>query len=287
MIYKYDVNMIYQSIKVIVDNLITTAKANENNKNDLLWVLLDGHYYPNRQYSQPAGTSNFEIHDLDNLIPRQTHFKFIRDYYLKRQIDEKIELGNDLKENLGKMEYAESLVHYEMLLYLKIWEMDFVWTCLYQLLQLSKGNQYNWYLKVVTSKKDSLNRAILNTDTAIYKTKNDLRNEIKISGSEISRFIDAVFIKNMRNAIAHSQFGLSNMTISLSNDSDTKSVNFDDWSKNYFAKTIIFYKVFEEALGNELEKYKIEAKASNGLNCVLGDGTTRTMNYTEFWSYKI
>jgi len=132
-------------------------------------------------------------------------------------------------------------VQHEMLIYLKIWEMDAFIKKLYQLTRLTNGQEYDWHFSISESNRD---QKATGTRDKIMREK--VRNALEKDFPKIYTTIKNAYKSQLRNSIAHSKYSIHGRYIHLNNyikedpASQISVVSFDEWI-DIFHDTLVFY----------------------------------------------
>lgn len=221
-IEKYD-----SQVRLAIDELWMMASKNQKSENDLVLIIANG---SKNNYSAEIlrrhKTTNYQIgHDL-------VHFRYITFYdfidQYKKVFDEE-EYGGYENKTL----WDETMVQMQLLSYLKFWETDLILKRLYNLSLLAQGKEYLWDIQ----QKELNDRRRL--------VKDEIQEPIKDICPKFYDFIDNVYSRQLRNAIAHSQYYIMHSTIHLTNRDESKfyklnSISFVRWEE-IFTKIILMH----------------------------------------------
>ncbi len=269
-----------------IRELFITASKNQRHSGDLLLVILEGHYKPNKfnfaKLSANAATHGmklleYDIEDNDVIWPEvETNnvIKIIADGYncTSSEFIAETQNINDTKDGEKINQYWKhvyTVVGLEFLIYLKVWEMDSYIRKLFQISELAIGNGYDWYLETANKTK---------IDPTLHKiAKNELRDRLiknlkTANCNQLALLIEDSFSGNLRNAIAHSQYYLINQNIDLVKYNEYVTV--DAWLNKLYPLTLAIYKTFiDEVYNTTLPQYVNHAdKHMHKVPVMLGDG---------------
>jgi len=180
-------------------------------------------------------------HFIGKYIKSNTYDKTY-DEYLKevKYALEKRQLIDDLTD-------AESIsIQTEMLIYLKIWESDIFIKKFWQITNLINNNAYDWHFNLANSSRSSN----FSRDEIIRKK---IRNAFKDILPQLYQSFKKAYNKQIRNAIAHSQYSILGRHIQIHNYieadpySKLKVLSFDDWI-DIFHETLVIYTLYHDFL---------------------------------------
>ena len=148
----------------------------------------------------------------------------------------------------GTSEFELSLVQ-ELKKYQDIWENGYFLRLLIQLIHLSNGEHYDWQLNI---KKSNKKKSFLIEQDVIAKSKQTpLFNEL----------IFQAYNRQLRNAIAHSQYQLIQGGILLNNvppkDGKYTALSFEQWEKMYIQSYLLVVYVMEGLKQNALKYFEL------------------------------
>lgn len=145
-----------------------------------------------------------------------------REHFIKEEIQ--------LNDGLG--EYHIN-IQQEMLVYLKFWESDFILKQLYNLShRLLHGSHYDWHIDLRKSGRKNL-------------IENQIIDSCKRKSPKFHSYISSAYNRQIRNAVAHSQFYLIDDRIHFNNHDPSdnhclKVLKIVEWER-FFHRTIAFY----------------------------------------------
>jgi hypothetical protein len=116
---------------------------------------------------------------------------------------------------------------------MKFWETDLVLRRLYNLSRLARGMSYEW----------EYNQAFFNKRRKVVKE--DIQKDLVNVCPKFYQLIDEIYSRQLRNAVAHSQYYLMYNTINLTNKEENPhyslyGISYNDW-EIMFHKHILFY----------------------------------------------
>jgi hypothetical protein len=266
MLFQEILNEKYRILKPEFDKLFQTVLNKQTHPGDLLLTHQNGFYNP-------------EIYEWDNIKEKytpymigpwseghseDTHYSFIGNYvnnnirneslsdYLER-----VKYNPEKAKEVDELHHVESIsIQTEMLIYLKVWEADSFIKTFYELALLLNGEPYDWHFKIKESFRDK--EATGNRDTIIREL---IRDKFKSDFPLIYEAFKKAFVTQVRNAIAHSQYIISQGSISLNNhiksdpSAQLKVISFDRWI-DIFHETIIIHSIYHEFLRTTLNYYE-------------------------------
>ena len=234
-----------------MDNLINAVHKKQTHPGDLLLIHINGFY-------------NEEVHTWTNLDKPTSpymigpdseghsevlHHEFIGEHLKTNILDRDFDQYKSLvawnaerEAEIRALETSEAYsIQHEMLLYLKIWEMDAFIKKLYQLTQLAGGLHYDWHFSIAESNRDP--KATGTRDKIIREMVRDvLAEEFPL----IYTTMKNAYKSQLRNSIAHSTYSIHGRYIHLNNYikedpfSQINVVSFDEWI-DIFHDTLVFY----------------------------------------------
>ncbi len=250
-IEKYD-----NEVKSAVDELFAKAYSHQSNDTDLLLVLMNA-----LKTDYPPET--LKRLDIDNyqIGADIIGFRYNSFYNFINQYGCKVFRKDDLDVKLLNSNDRDYFIENELIIYLKFWETDLILRRLYNIARLARGEKYDW----------EYNQSFFNTRRILVKD-NIQKNLAKIS-PKFNKLINEVYISQIRNAIAHSQYYLMYDSIILTNKNESKhytieAISFNDWEVR-FHKNILLYHHLIRCNKEYLEKFQEKVKGRyNGLKVV-------------------
>lgn len=255
MLFKEILDAKYKALWPQFEQLYNLVIDNQTHEGDLLLVRLNAFYnieslkWDNLPYNNPYMFGpNVEGH------AETTHYSFIG-YYLKHNTSEKtygeylkeVEYSPERRILIDELTFSESIsIQTEMLIYLKIWESDIFIKKFWQLVKLTNKEPYDWHLSVSNSSRSGN----LSRDEIIRKK---IRNTLKDILPGLYASLKKAYNKQLRNAIAHSQYSILGRHIQIHNyiESDPysqiKVVSFNDWI-DVFHETLAIYELYHDFL---------------------------------------
>src|SRR5690625_996205 len=277
MIYQESLSKFKTEVVEAVEELFSFAYKNQTHPQDLL--LVDQHGFFDEMLAKP------EVKARHNLSPYvlgpgfighsdSTHYEFI-DWYRQNHTFNKEEYENKKKED-PNFEKAERLsIHIELLIYLKFWEADLNLKRLYQLTRLCRGENYDWLFELPKDPREGSRHEVIRIQ---------IRDSIKDICPKFYQLIKSIYIPQLRNAIAHSQFAFFGKIIDLLNYSENpkaycpkKAINMDEWDE-IFHKTILMHNELIRNFQHYVNKYSEFSKKNHNkidLRITLPDATEK------------
>ena len=231
------------------EKLFSNIIQNQTHSGDLLLVRLNGSYRPSVRENASLNLNPYVTGPFEMGLSESTHYEFIHQYrttflfedtyasYLKL-----IKYSPERAQEIEDITRKETLwLQIEMLIYLKIWEMDIFIKKMYQLTRLSHGEEYDWHFKITESNRD---QEATGTRQEIIRKK--VRDRLKEEYPNIYQLIKNAYQTQVRNAIAHSKYSVRDRYIQLYNyikqdqSAQLKSIDFLDWTDK-FHDTIVIY----------------------------------------------
>lgn len=270
------------------DRLFKDALKNQTHLGDLLLIDVNGFYN-----SEASTWDNLDEPSSPYMIgpnheghSELLHHNFIGKYLQKSISDEPFNDYLKLHEwsenrviEIQKLAEIEGdSIQYEMLIYLKIWEMDLFIKKLYQLTRLVMGEEYDWHFSIQESNRD---KEATGKRDDIIRLK--VRDRLLDRYPKIYAAIKNAFKTQLRNSIGHSNYSLHGRYIHLNNyikadpASQIQVVSFDEWIDIIHDTLIIYNQVsglflrindFYKGIAqhtNETMEVRISNKKPNGI----------------------
>jgi len=260
-----------------LDELFSSAYKNQAYPTDLLLVVTHGYFDESIKQAFPNVTG-FMIGAGKNHeeFTERTQYNFYNQYR-KNHLDCAFELSegiNSYDDFIGKIQEDKELkkfeissVDLELIIYQKIWETDLLLKRVGQLIRLAQGKDYEWNFKI----RDSGNFI-----------KNKILSESKNKLPKLYNFINGNYSKELRNAIAHSQYYLASRRIHVHKPPFSLNLTFEDWSI-IFHKLLLFYNHYIK----ELKKYDDIYIKSYAAKRTLNIKIPETLNQNEKLKHKL
>jgi hypothetical protein len=248
MIFEETLQEYDEYVKEAVDELFLKAFLNQKYETDLLLVF------------QNALKNNIDETTLErlNITPYQigngiiefrysSFYKFINHY--RKMIVKKNEHRNELeKKAITRNDIYDYLIEQELLIYMKFWETDLILRRLYNISRLAQGIEYCWEYE--QSFYDDRRKLV----------RDEIQKNIKIIAPKFYVLIDDIYNRQIRNAIAHSQYYLMYDSINLTNKEENphyilESISYSDW-EILFHKNLLFYNHYIRCTNEYKSKYQ-------------------------------
>lgn len=265
MLYLDRLKFFEKEAEIAVGSLFTKAEKNQDHENDLLLVLIHGHY--NDTFKQ---LSPYMFGDGREGLADQAQYDFFHSFrtsYITKDNRQDFITSLDVDKHKAMKQY-HIITQLELLIYLKFWESDYILKQLYNLSSnLLNNKAYDWHKDMKSAGKKSLIE-----DLIIKASKN--------KAPKFYNYISTIYSRQIRNAAAHSQFWLSGDNLNFNNFDPQeghmlKTLQITEW-EDIFHKTIQFYNFFI-AKRNELNKrFFVEAEDKHfgkQIRIVKNDGT--------------
>jgi hypothetical protein len=262
------------------DKLVETALSNQSHPGDMLIWVENGFY--NEDVLKFKGRNNMTLNphvvgpgEIGH--SESAHYRFIHQYRQAYLSDipyadyiTKHEYSPERREEIEKLvEFEESTINLEMLVYLKFWESDSILKKLYELVRIANSETYDWYFKIAESNRDPDA-----TGTRQDIVRKMIRDRIKDKCPDLYEAIKFSYKTQIRNAIAHSKYSFQQRNIHLHNfieqdqHSQISNIPFDEWIE-IFHKTILIHNQYIHAHNRVREHYKRLAEQSDNLFPIL------------------
>lgn len=242
-------------VKLAIDELFDAAYQNQKFENDLVLILANGTKtnYPEETLKR-LKISNYQIgHDLVH-FRYSTFFDFFTQY--KRLRD-----GEEYDAIQDKQVYDETMVQMQLLAYMKFWETDLILKRLYNLSKLAQEEEFIWD---IPQKELNERRRLV---------KDEIQNPVEELCPKFYDFIEDVYSRQLRNAIAHSQYYIMYDNITLTNKEENKyyklnAISFERWDK-IFTKVILMHNLMVDNFNKYHDLYVKKAESKhNGLRVI-------------------
>lgn len=253
MIFNKTLDARHPAIKEAVTELFDAAFKNQTHEQDLLLILEHGFYEAKNDgtvFNGGMRFSPFVIGPKDIGYSLQTNFEFYNWYRTSHLVDK--EEFDRKKEEPEVQEFEKTTIHLEKMVYLKFWESDMMLKELYQLTELAIGKPYDWYLNIPTNPKEGSKQELI---------REEIRDKIISVCPKFYSLIKENYKSQLRNAIAHSQYGFMGRTVQYLNFSKDKNAHcpishlpFEDWS-NCFHDTLLLYNDIISGLNKYRDHY--------------------------------
>ncbi len=207
-----------------LDELFDVVKSNQQNEQDLLLIIINGFYEKSLEKNGKLspfvfGTGGWSYYaDSDQYFfydsYRGTINETPRDKYFK-----------DYDENDKKQAEYRFLLHIELMVYLKFWESEQTLKRLYQLSRLAQNKSYDW--QFLLTKDDSRHELI----------REKIRDGIKNVCPKYYKLLKDIYLSQIRNAAAHSQFYILYQSLGFTNynpkNAPLTQEKFIDWEDRF------------------------------------------------------
>ena len=260
-------------VREAVDELFLNSFTNQQNETDLLLVKND---YPEETLRR-LKISNFQI-GPDSISYRYNSFyKFIDQY--RDKVFKKVEHKTELDKNSFKRDYFyHYLVEHELLIYMKFWESDLILRRLYNLARLARGQSYEW----------QYNQDFFNARRTLVR--DEIQKDLDKISPKFNQLIDEIYSRQIRNAIAHSQYYLMYDSINLTNNEESQhyklgTISYSDW-EILFHKNILLYNHLIRCTNDYSVRYQKNVKGKHfGLMIVFPEKDPKGNDKTGWLKY--
>ncbi len=240
-----------QTLEPEFERLFQLVVANQHHSGDLILLQENGSYDPSvLDFSGPKlnphvigpgriGWAYFTHYQFINWY-RQTHMAKVSRVEWLAKIEELTQAQN-WEERDKFYELEAGTIHLETLIYLKVWESDYIIKTLYEFVRLLEGKPYDWYFKVKESARDTEGTA-----TRQDIIRKHIRNKLESLSPILFNAVKASYLTQLRNSIAHSYFIFQSDYMQLGNDiandphSQLIAISFSEWADK-FHKTMMIY----------------------------------------------
>lgn len=287
-----------------INRLLELAFKKQKHSGNLLLLSQNGLFKEEiLEYNKisPEKLSPYVIGPDATYYAEQDHFLFIDKYRTNisnlsyEEYQEQLKYSQEKSTQIDEMiELEKSTIHFEALIYLKIWETDLFIKRLYQFVRILNGEDYDWNFKINESSRDNKHSG---PRQEIIRIK--IRDRLKVISPILYNLIKSTYITQIRNSIAHSNFSFSGQYIHLNNyiendkNSHLKSLTFEEWA-NIFHNTLIFHSEYIGLINTINDRYCEKARLNNNIIPVMitkknGMQNELLLEYkpdSEVWVYK-
>lgn len=162
----------------------------------------------------------------------------------------------------------EYLLQREKSTYLNIWESNYFLRILTQIVNLANGCKYDWNLNLSAMTPNGKNKHV----------REQIINRLNTIPS-FQKVVTKAYNRNIRNAIAHSQYhcvkgGIWYDNFGSDKYADLQAIGFDDWEQKYCMTYFIFIGIFQTLKQFKDEFYFPISKTlnRNGIPIMIPDG---------------
>jgi hypothetical protein len=262
-----------QLLETEIDRLFALALQSQQHPSDLLLLHLNGNYRAEEVSYGGIKMSPFIIGPDRIGWAYFTHYHFINQYRSVAASKPSLtEYLATLQEMLNKQQTEERdrllanedlSIHLETLIYLKVWESDFVLKRFYEFVRILRGLSYDWYFKIAESSRDAEATGV--THEIIRKK---IRDKLKDLSPVLYDSFSVSYKSQIRNSIAHSNFSLQGRYIQLNNylasdpASPLHAIPYDEWA-DIFHTTLMLYNMMI-GLDHRIQAHYHEVATQNG-----------------------
>lgn len=258
------------------NKLIELAFAKQSHIGDLLIWYNNGSYDESILNFKLANGTTYNPHTLgigDIGHSEIAHYKFIHQYrqaYIYKstftEYQKLLEYSPERSEEINELiDFEETTINVEMLVYLKFWESDSIIKKFYELVRIINGEPYDWYFKIQESSRDT--SATGARQDIIRKA---IRDRLKTDFPNIYTAIKTAYKTQVRNAIAHSKYSFQQRNIHIHNFieqdpySQIKNITFDEWI-TIFHLTIVIHNAYIRISNFVADEYARLASINNNI----------------------
>lgn len=271
MLYEKELDRLYPRVSEAVRELFKAAFKNQLHENDLFLVIENGHF----KEGISKRFSPFAMGEESQHYAEMTQYDFYNTYrYNNLSLEDRLTVLNEIKKSPSNEKQYSLGTQLELIIYLKLWESNRILERLYKLTQLCLGQKYDWYYTIT---KDDKRQKII---------REDIRDKIRAVCPKFYQLIKDIYLSQIRNAVAHSQFfivgtGINFLNYDPKNHAPLNYLNIEDWEERFHLLALM-YNEYIRCLN--VNKYLYTRKARNkhfGLEIVIEkkDGTKQTTWY--------
>lgn len=251
MIFQEVFDRVQPEVKEAVDELFKAIYRNQDHPQDILLTEI-GHFTEIDNGFGP-GLGGWD-HEAEH-----TQYEFYDLYRKQFLVTEAHHVLHDKAKSDPQVARAmRQTIQLEMMIYLRFWEADRLLKKLYQYTQLALGRPFNWQYSI--GPDDSRQELI----------RLHVRDPLKTSCPKYYALLKKIYRSQVRNAVAHSQFYVTEHNIGFTNYVAGTYANLTQerfpWWEEIFHRVVLFY--------NELfrQQHEINAKAKRQDQLALGRG---------------
>jgi hypothetical protein len=250
MLFKEILERFQPEVDLALDELFNAVKSNQTHEQDLLLVNINASYQD--YLDKPTTHLSPFVYGPGGWIAfaDRTQLDFFASYSMMVRDISREEYFQDYSTNITKQGEYEFLLQMELMIYLKFWESEPTLRRLYQLSTLAQGKNYDWYFKL--GKRERLIRK-------------KIRDRIQIQCPKYYHLLKDIYLSQIRNAAAHTQFYLirPNTRLGFTNYKEKVApltqIEFYEWGIR-FHKLVLLYNGLLERLNNSYLEYIDEQK---------------------------
>lgn len=261
MLFSETLDKHYPQVKEALGELFDAVRANQTHEQDLLLVEINGFYRDELEKPLPDGEKLspfvFGIGGWSYFADK-TQYRFFHHYRQTFDKKPRVNFFFDYKTNLEKQQFYDISLQIELMVYLKFWESDVMLRKLYHLSNLARGNNYDWYFRV--SKDDSRQNIV----------RTLIRDPLKNICPKFYQLIKDIYLSQIRNAVAHSQFYIEQQKLGFANHdpenfAPLSQIDFLEWEDRFHKLVLMYSELIEKFKASYKEYMKEEDDKHYGL----------------------
>ncbi len=233
MIFDSVVNTLEPEVYEAVEELFKHCIKKEQNPNEFLIYLVNGHYDP----IQLEGYSPYMI-GLGEGIKDMDRLRFL-EVYLSLDFEK---YYNEATERHRKFELRTESLSLEMMIYVHFWESKVILRRYNQLALLADSNEYDWHLSPRPK------------ETYDFFVK-DIRDVFQRNNLKIYSILKRAYRSQIRNAFAHSDYYFSDEKIYLENYDPSNRWTVEYISFSDFEEMLVLTVLLHHCTVDLTEKY--------------------------------
>ncbi|MCB9165600.1 MAG: hypothetical protein H6592_14395 [Flavobacteriales bacterium] len=229
MLFKETLDRLTWEVKEAVDEIFTTIDQRQTHPNDI--VLPKWGWYSEQRMDgyKPFGPG-LGGWDAETEHTQYEFYDSYRRQYVKGS--RKVFYTKISSDQKAKKDIRLS-IQMELMLYLRFWETDRILTKLFHYTQLALGKPFNWQYKLDPDKKNHL------------LIREEIRDPLKQICPKYYALLKKMYKSQIRNAVAHSQYYITDNHVGFTNYAPAKHAPFAqesyDWWEEIFHTVILFY----------------------------------------------
>ena len=234
-----------------IERLFQLAIVNQHHPGDVILLQENGSFDPTVLHFDGGRINPHVIGPGRIGWSYYTHYQFINRYRQTQtakvthvewlaKIAELVQAQNWPERNSHE-DLEAATIHIETLIYLKIWESDYIIKTLYEFVRLLEGKPYDWNFKILESSRDNVGTGVRHD---IIRKK--IRNRLERISPPLYDAIKRAYSTQLRNSIAHSNFSFQGDHMQLGNyieedpHSQLRALSFTEWADKFHATLMIY-----------------------------------------------
>ena len=257
MIRQSTVKTLVPKVVNAVEELFKSAQGHEQDNNDFLLFLTNGHLDKNDGYVIGPGRKGLQDYDRMEFFEQYAHWPLESEY-------------GKIKDTNAKLHFERSSIHLEMMMYCHFWESDPNLKTLKQLANLIDSQPYDWDIEIPDFNRHKFIR-------------DKIRDVFKKHNLAFANIMSNSYRSQLRNAFAHSNYYFRMRNIGLSNYKgehwEIEELSFEEWEERFIMTALIFDSISKM----KMEGKKVLAKSGNNLGVWIPIKRGKRRVYLEYY----